>query len=200
MPQPIFIVVTIGLIGRRVVAPLKHTIAVVCAHFVVLCRSEVQLANQSAVVAGLCKALGNKLFMRRKPSIAIAVDVMRCRIAASQKRSARRGADRALRISVRKSRAAVDQRVDRIGADVFVAERPYSVPALLVGSVPQNVWAARFHSGHPLWCHWRACIVGATFDHIVQLTAYMRIRIIIKAVDHLVWILLQVIKFASSAE
>ena len=76
MPQPIFVVVTIGLIGRRVVAPLKHTIAVVCAHLVVLCRSEVQLANQSAVVAGLCKALGNKLFMRRKPSIAVAVDVM----------------------------------------------------------------------------------------------------------------------------
>ena len=143
--EPVFVVMTEGLIRRWMVAPMEQAVAVVGAHLVMLGRRQMQLADQRAVVTRFSQALGHKLFVRRKVRIAVAVDMMRGRVATGQKGGPCRGADRTLGIGPGERHAVGHQRVDGIGSDMRIAQRMDGVPTLLIRTVPQNVGA---HCSH----------------------------------------------------
>ena len=101
-----------------------------------------QLADEPAVVARLCKYLGDQLFVRGKVCVAVAMHLVRGGIAAGQERGPRRGADRALCIRARERDAFRAQAVEERCRDVALAERRDRVPALLVGAIPEDVGTA----------------------------------------------------------
>ena len=143
--EPVFIVVAESLVGRRVVAPVENPVAVIGADLVVLGRSQVQFAHQGAVVARFGQSLGHQFFVRRKIGVAIAVDMVGSRVSTRQEARPGGGTDRALGIGPIEGHTRGRQGIERVSANMGIAQRVDGVPALLVCAVPQNIGARGRH-------------------------------------------------------
>ena len=148
--EPVFIVVAESLVGRRVVAPVENPVAVIGADLVVLGRCQVQFAHQGAVVASFGQSLGHQFFVRRKVGVAIAVDMVGSRVSTRQEARPGGRADRALGIGPIEGHTRGRQGIERVGANMGIAQRVDGVPALLVCAVPQNIGARGRHGAPTL--------------------------------------------------
>ena len=101
---PVCVVVSLFPVVARRMAVLPISVSVVHAGFdAMVSTSEVQLADQPAVVASVCKKARHKGWIIREVFVTVSVDVHRARIHACEKTPSARGTDRALAVGVGKS-------------------------------------------------------------------------------------------------
>ena len=140
LAQPIVVrVQVIGLVRIGEVAPVKDAVPVVHPRLARLGARDVKLADERAVVTGIGQDLGYEYLIRRKVRRAVAVDVVRRAVTASEKADATGRAHGALGVCAGERDALAHERVEIGRADVRIAQRVDGVVALRVGAVPQDV-------------------------------------------------------------
>ena len=103
---------------------------------------QVKLADEAAFVTAVSDQFRDeRRRFGRKRVVAVSRIVNPTRIEPAHETRAARRTDRALAVRMGKRDALADKSINRRRANELVAESSDRVEALLVGAVPQNVWA-----------------------------------------------------------
>lgn len=143
----------------RGVAVLKISITVIYPGFAsARSSSEVQLANEAPVVSGISEFPCYEVFRHcwMDPRISVPRVVYTTWIHPRQETRSARCADGTLAERVCECRTLSNELVKVRCSDVRIAESTDGVKALLIGAVPQNIWALRIHVGDGIGVHGQA--------------------------------------------
>ena len=140
----------------RGVAVLKISITVIDPGFAsVRSSSEVQLANEAPVVSGISEFPCYEVFRHcwMDPRISVPWVVYTTWIHPRQETRSARCADGTLAERVCECRTLGNELVKVRCSDVRISKGTNGVKALLVGAVPQNIWALQIHVGDGIGAH-----------------------------------------------
>ena len=140
----------------RGVAVLKISITIIDPGFAsARSSSEVQLANEAPVVPRISEFPCYKVFRHcwMDPRISVSWVVYTTWIHSRQEACSARCADRTLAERVSECRTLGNELIKVRCSDVRISEGPNGVKALLVGAVPQNIWALQIHVGDGIGAH-----------------------------------------------
>ena len=139
-PVVIGVVLAGAVFGSRIEAPAPSRVAVLAAHLGATGGSgQVELTDQSAMIAGLGEQPAHRHLSRWKRRIAVSKHSVRRGVAPGHKARPARRAQRVLHIGAGERDAVSAQRIDGRGAHVRIAERADRVPSLLIRAKPKHV-------------------------------------------------------------